>query len=107
MLICCYVAVELVQAMAAAVEEAAVVCYGISNAYKESVNCRLEAQYAFQQKKDMVPLMLEEGYSPNGWLGMLLGVRLWYGFFGTTLASAEAFEGRVGELCRELGDRGL
>jgi hypothetical protein len=31
---------------------------------------------------------------------MLLGVRLWYGFFGTTLASAEAFEGRVGELCR-------
>eukprot|EP01047_Picozoa_sp_COSAG01_P025923 COSAG01_NODE_1653_length_9619_cov_43.055573_3_plen_686_part_00 len=96
-----------VEAMAAAVEEAAVVCYGISNAYKESVNCRLEAQYAFQQKKDMVPLMLEEGYSPNGWLGMLLGVRLWYGFFGTTLASAEAFEGKVGELCRELGDRGL
>ena len=96
-----------VEAMAAAVEDAAVVCYGISNAYKESTNCRLEAQYAFQQKKDMVPLMLEEGYSPNGWLGMLLGVRLWYGFFGATLASAEAFEGKVGELCRELGDRGL
>ena len=57
-------------------EDAAVVCYGISAAYKESVNCRMEAQYAFQQQTDMVPLMLEEGYSPKGWLGMLLGVRL-------------------------------
>ena len=92
--------------MADAVEDAAVVCYGISQAYKESTNCRMEAQYAFQQKKDMVPLMLEEGYSPNGWLGMILGVRLWYGFFGTTLASEEAFEGKVEELCRELGSRG-
>ena len=40
---------------------------------KESVNCRLEAQYAFQQQKEMVPLMLQEGYRANGWLGMLLG----------------------------------
>ena len=45
---------------------------------QESTNCRLEAQYAFQQKKAMVPLMMEEGYTPSGWLGMLLGVQLWY-----------------------------
>ena len=88
-------------------EDAAVMCYGISQAYKESTNCRMEAQYAFQQKKDMVPLMLEEGYSPNGWLGMLLGVRLWYGFYGSVLSSAGTFEGKVEELCRELGERGL
>jgi hypothetical protein len=67
-----------VEAMAEAVEEAAVVCYGISQAYKESANCRMEAQYAFQQKKDLVPLMLQEGYHSNGWLGILLGTRLWY-----------------------------
>eukprot|EP01048_Picozoa_sp_COSAG05_P044230 COSAG05_NODE_24962_length_198_cov_87.898990_2_plen_31_part_01 len=30
------------------------ICYGVSKAYKESTNCRLEAQYAFQQKKEMV-----------------------------------------------------
>jgi hypothetical protein len=62
-----------IEAMAAAVEDAAVVCYGISQAYKESVNCRMEAQYAHQREKDtdMLPLMLEEGYRPNGWLGML------------------------------------
>ena len=51
-----------VEAMADAVEDAAVVCYGISEAYKKSSNCRMEAQYAMQQKKDLVPLMTEQGY---------------------------------------------
>ena len=72
---------------------------------KESVNCRMEAQYGNQQQKDMIPLMLEEGYNARGWLGMMLGVRLWYGFFGTVLASEGAFEAKMEELCRELGDR--
>ena len=92
--------------MADAVEDAAVMCYGISQAYKESTNCRMEAQYAFQQQKDMVPLMMVEGYSANVWLGMMLGVCLWYGFYGVTLASEGAFEAKVKELCRELGERG-
>ena len=43
-----------VEAMSEAVEGAAVMCYGISQAYKESANCRLEAQYAYQQQLDMV-----------------------------------------------------
>ena len=43
------------EGMADAVEGAAVMCYGISQAYKESLNCRLEAQYAYQQQLDMVP----------------------------------------------------
>ena len=55
-----------IEAMASAVEDAAVVCYTISQAYKESVNCRMEAQYAHQQQKDMLPLMLQEGHRPNG-----------------------------------------
>ena len=37
---------------------------------------------------------------------MLLGVRLWYGFYGSVLASEAAFEGKVEELCRKLGVRG-
>jgi hypothetical protein len=92
--------------MASAVEDAAVLVYGISRAYKESANCRLEAQYAYQREKEMVPLMMEEGYRADGWLGMLLGTRLWYGFCGTVLSSEGAFEGKVEELCRELGERG-
>ena len=95
-----------VEAMADAVDNSAVVCYGISKAYKESANCRLEAQYAFQQKKDMVPLMMQKGHQPNGWLGMLLGARLWYGFYDSVLETEEAFAGKIEELCRELGERG-
>jgi hypothetical protein len=95
-----------IEAMADAVEQSAVVCYGISRSYKESVNCRMEAQYAYRQQKDMVPLMMEEGYRATGWLGMILGVRLWYQFCGKVLASDAAFETKVNELCRELGERG-
>ena len=53
-----------------------------------------------------VPLMMEDGYRPKGWLGMILGVRVWYGFYGSTLESDEAFGGKMDELCRELGERG-
>ena len=41
----------------------------------------------------------------QGWLGML-GVRLWCGFFVSVLESEGAFEAKMDELCRELGDRG-
>eukprot|EP01047_Picozoa_sp_COSAG01_P009322 COSAG01_NODE_381_length_17848_cov_10.220338_10_plen_90_part_00 len=74
--------------------------------HKESTNCRMEAQYAHQQEKDMVPLMMEDGYWAKGWLGMILGMRLWYGFYGATVESDDAFEDKVNELCRELGERG-
>jgi hypothetical protein len=35
-----------------------------------------------QKKRDIIPLMLEEGYDADGWLGLLLGTSLWYGLFG-------------------------
>ena len=36
----------------------------------------------------------------------LLGVRLWYGFYGTVMESKAAFDGKIDELCRELGEKG-
>ena len=71
------------------------------------MNCRLEAQYGYQQKTDMVPLILEEGYRANGWLGLILGARLYYEFFGAVLESEKNFHGKVDEVCREIGHRGL
>ena len=41
--------------------------YGVSLPYKESANCRLEANYAHQQELDMIPLMMQEDYAPKGW----------------------------------------
>ena len=41
---------SIMDAMSDAVEGAEVVLYGISRGYKESANCRLEANYAMQQE---------------------------------------------------------
>ena len=60
-----------------AIEGADVMLYGVSLAYKESANCRLEANYAHQQELDMIPLMMSQGFKPKGWLGLILGTRVW------------------------------
>lgn len=48
-----------VEKMAEAVEHSQVVLYGISEGYKNSGNCRLEALYAHQIGIKMIPLMLQ------------------------------------------------
>ena len=47
--------------------------------------CHVEANYAYQQELDMIPLMMQKDYSPKGWLGMLLGTRMWYAIKCTLL----------------------
>ena len=54
--------------MSDAVDNAEVMLYAVSEKYKESGNCRLEASYAHQQQVEMIPLLLQEGYKPTGWL---------------------------------------
>ena len=59
----------------------------VSRAYKESANCRLEANYAHSCAKDglkLIYVMCEEDYTTvsseriTGWLGLLIGQELWY-----------------------------
>ena len=57
--------------MSDAIDNADVMLYGVSEKYKESGNCRLEANYAHQQDVDMIPLLVEKGYRPKGWLDHL------------------------------------
>ena len=40
-----------------------------------------EANYSHQQELDMIPLMMEKDYSPKGWLGLILGTRMWYAVY--------------------------
>ena len=47
---------SVVDAMSDAIDNAEVMLYAVSEAYKESGNCRLEANYAHQQDVDMIPL---------------------------------------------------
>ena len=75
---------------------------------KESANCRLELNYGVQNEDvDLIPLMMEANYRPRGWLGLIMGTRLYYAFFGKELEEESAFESRVDSLVREIGDRGM
>ena len=89
------------EAMAKAVENAAVVLVCVSQRYKESPNCRSEAEYAYQLRKDIIPLMMQRNYTADGWLGMLVGTKLWIGF-----QSKQVITSGVGKLIKELGGRG-
>lgn len=41
-----------------------------------------EAEYAYSQKKEIVPLLMQTGYRATGWLGAMIGARLFYDFSG-------------------------
>nr|KAG5685190.1 hypothetical protein BaRGS_019901 [Batillaria attramentaria] len=92
----------LLQAMADAVEGASAVLMCMSQRYKDSPNCRTEAEYAFALNKPIIPLLMERSYRPNGWLGILLGSKLFFDFSGKY-----PFEKKLDELVRELGHTGL
>eukprot|EP01048_Picozoa_sp_COSAG05_P034354 COSAG05_NODE_14313_length_400_cov_16.551495_1_plen_54_part_01 len=49
----------------------------------------------------VVPLVVGGGSNANGWLGVLLGVGLWYGFYGGVMASEGGVQGKMEGLCRE------
>ncbi len=41
-----------------------------------------EAEYTFQLRKPIVPLMMQRHYKPDGWLGMMVGAKLYINFDG-------------------------
>ena len=45
-----------IDSMSEAVDGAEVVLFGVSLDYKESANCRLEANYAMNMQLDMIPV---------------------------------------------------
>lgn len=66
--------------MAEAIEDSFCVIMTMSENYKQSPNCRAEAEYAFQLKKPIVPLILQKNYKPDGWLGIILGSKIFVDF---------------------------
>ena len=89
------------EAMAKAVENAAVVLVCVSERYKESPNCRSEAEYAYRLQKDIIPLMMQRNYTADGWLGILVGTKLWIDF-----QTKQVINSGVAKLIKELGGRG-
>ncbi len=52
----------------------------MSETYKRSVNCQSEAEYAFHRKKHIIPLKMKKDYTADGWLGFILGTRMYIDF---------------------------
>jgi hypothetical protein len=69
-------------------------------------DCRLEAQYGHQQQVDLIPLMMESGYKPTGWLGLIIGTRLYFNFHPAAVETDAAFMQQVDLVVRDLGERG-
>jgi len=89
-------------AMADAVEGSEVVIVGLSSKYQNSKNCRLEGEYAHLNSKTIVPLMMENNFRPSGWLGLIIGGKLWFDFTAEDRQAA-SYQGLVSELQRSLG----
>jgi hypothetical protein len=66
--------------MANAIEHSHCVLMCMTEAYKQSANCRAEAEYAFSLKKPIIPLIMQSGYKPTGWLGIILGSKIFVDF---------------------------
>jgi hypothetical protein len=53
--------------VAEAVEQAELVLMCMTQKYKDSPNCRLEGEYCQTRKVDFIPLIMQNGYKPDGW----------------------------------------
>jgi hypothetical protein len=127
----------VVDAMAVAIDGADAMLSCVTLAYKESANCRMEAQYGHQQSVDMIPLvrqlallqgrglsvlvlraicakprcctllqMMQQNYRPTGWLGLLLGTKVYFSFHPAAIKTEAAFMQQIDAVARDLGERG-
>ncbi|XP_072013546.1 uncharacterized protein [Amphiura filiformis] len=71
---------DILDGMAEAVQTSDVVLMCMTERYKDSKNCRSEARYAYKLDKKVIPLMFQKDYKPDGWLGLLQGMDLYYAF---------------------------
>jgi hypothetical protein len=56
-----------IDAMAKGIESAWCVLICMTEKYKESINCRFEAEYVLQLKKPFIPIIMQKSYKPGGW----------------------------------------
>jgi hypothetical protein len=71
---------NVMDAMAQAIEQSKTVVICMSEQYRRSSYCRAEAHYAFQRQLNIVPVLLQEHYKPDGWLLFLIGQLLYVNF---------------------------
>jgi hypothetical protein len=92
-----------------AVDGALVILVGASREFSRSALCRLLAERARTQGRDIIPLLLDTEYNPSSWLRRLFGQQpaTWYDFGQTTLRDEQLYSAQVLQLTTALGHRGL
>ena len=68
---------ESLDSMAKAVECASCVLMCVTEKYRQSVDCQGEAEYAFKRKKTIIPIIMQSGYEPQGWLDFIIGTKIY------------------------------
>jgi hypothetical protein len=58
------------ESMARAIEQSFCILMCMTEKYKQSANCRAEAEYAFNLNKPIIPLVMQKDYKPDGWYDM-------------------------------------
>ncbi|XP_072020800.1 uncharacterized protein [Amphiura filiformis] len=89
---------DILTAMADAVQNSDVILICMTESYKDSQNCRSEASYAYKLKKKIIPLLVEKD-TPDGWLGLLQGMDLYYSFH-----SDDQLKKNMGQLLKAIGE---
>ena len=84
------------ESMADAIENSHCVLMCMTEKYKQSPNCRLEAEYTVNLNKSIIPLILEKGYKPDGWLAIILGSKIFIDF------TKYSFEESFNRLMKEI-----
>ncbi|CAF1078035.1 unnamed protein product, partial [Rotaria sordida] len=68
------------RAMAHAIENSEFVFICMSDSYKQSGFCEMEANYAFQRKRCLIPLIVKGPYRADGWLGLIIANKIYTDF---------------------------
>ncbi|UJR19088.1 hypothetical protein I4U23_022219 [Adineta vaga] len=96
---------SIIESMAEAVENSKCVLFCISSDYKSSANCQAEAEYAYNRKSKMIPIIVEKDYKPDGWLGFMVGSKIYIDFAGKEDEEFdEAYKLLIAEIKRQEAD---
>jgi hypothetical protein len=82
--------------IAKAIENAELVFVCMSDAYKQSPCCQMEANDAVNRKCHVIPIKMSPNYQPDGWLGMLTSGLIYIDF------PKLGFDKAYGELTKQI-----
>ncbi|CAF1593995.1 unnamed protein product [Adineta ricciae] len=88
---------DILVSMARAVENSYIVLLCINQQYYESDYCRLEAEYAAENRIKFIPCLMEKSFRAQSWLGIIKGSN-----FHIDFSSPEDFDESFDELVRQI-----